>query len=61
VVWFQGERENACEFAHDCSREQAEGRIQEVFDRALRRGRATSTGSTANKQGLTWSQESDIR
>jgi hypothetical protein len=37
VVWFQGGREDAREFARECSRKQAEGRVQEIFERALRR------------------------
>jgi hypothetical protein len=45
VVWFQGGREDAREFARECSRKQAEGRVQEIFERALRRSRPTSTGS----------------
>jgi hypothetical protein len=45
VVWFQGEREDAREFAHDCSRKQAEGRVQEILERTLRRSRPTYTGS----------------
>ena len=42
--WFQGMHKNARERTFDCTGEQVEGRLQEVFQREVWGGRTTSTG-----------------